>query len=262
MLSTAQAIAPRTDIAARVPAADILFRPVLPLGSCFETPLGGPTTASTRELGTRLSRTPASPEPRTAVLEFGRDEEIVAQDANATYCYLVMSGCVRSVRLMEDGRRQIGDFLFAGDVFGWEALDKHDFGAEAVTQVTLRRYTHRDLDRLADQDPDVAKRLRELLSRRIRSCREQMVRLGRMAASERIASFLLQMAGTLPNSNATIELPMNRVDIGDYLGLTIETVCRQLTRLRQHGTIEIDGAKIVICNQRALLNSGCEPVVH
>jgi len=261
MLSTAQAIAPRPDLALPGPAVDFLFRPVPPLGAPFG-PKGEPGMDVSRELANGLSRTPAMPEPRAIILHFGRDEEIVAQDDAATYCYLIVSGCVRTVRLMEDGRRQIGEFLFAGDVFGWEALDQHDFGAEAVTQVVIRRYTHRDLDRLADQTPEVAKRMRELLSRRIRSGREHMVRLGRMAASERIASFLMQMASMLPNQNATIALPMSRVDIGDYLGLTIETVCRQLTRLRQRGTIEIDGAKIVICNKRALLAGGCEQVVH
>ena len=257
MLPTAQAIAPRANLAMRTPPAGILFRPVPALGVSL-----GLTTATTRELANGLARAPQSPEPNATVLSFDRDDEIVAQDDDATHCYLIVSGCVRTVRLMEDGRRQIGDFLFAGDVFGWEALDKHDFGAEAVTPVTIRRYTHRDLDRLADQDAGVARRLCALLRGRIRSGREHVVRLGRMAASERIASFLVQMTTTLPNHNATIELPMSRVDIGDYLGLTIETVCRQLTRLRQHGTIEIDGAKIVIRNQRVLLASGCDHVVH
>jgi CRP-like cAMP-binding protein len=205
----------------------------------------------------------AALESRATTIHAERDDEIVAQEDPANWCYLVVSGCVRTVRLMEDGRRQVGEFLFAGDLFGWEALDSHDFGAEAVTQVTLRRYARRDLERLADQDRDVARKLRELSSSRLRSGREHMVLLGRKTASERIASFLLEMAAR-SNSDAksAIELPMSRSDMGDYLGLTIETVCRRLTRLRLDGTIAINGTKIAIRNHTALGEAGCERMMH
>jgi CRP/FNR family nitrogen fixation transcriptional regulator len=163
---------------------------------------------------------------------------------------------------MEDGRRQVGEFLFAGDLFGWEALDKHDFGAEAVTPVTLRRYSRRDLDRLADQDRDVARRLYELSSRRLRAGRDHMVLLGRKTAAERIASFIMEMLERTPEVRSRIELPMSRLDMGDYLGLTIETVCRRLSRLRLEGTIAIEGSKIVIRDRHALAEAGCERVVH
>jgi CRP/FNR family transcriptional regulator, nitrogen fixation regulation protein len=205
----------------------------------------------------------AALEPRGTTVRAERDEEIVAQEDVANYCFLVVSGCVRTVRLMEDGRRQVGEFLFAGDLFGWEALDKHDFGAEAVTPVTLRRYARRDLEQLADQDRGVARQLRELSSRRLRSGRDHMLLLGRKTASERIASFLLEMASRAgDDTRPTIELPMSRADMGDYLGLTIETVCRRLTRLRQDGTIAVDGTRIAIRDRRALGEAGCERVVH
>ena len=205
----------------------------------------------------------AALEPRATTIQAERDEEIVAQEDPATYCYQVVSGCVRTVRLMEDGRRHIGEFLFAGDMFGWDALDRHDFGAEAVTPVTLLRYTRQDLEQLADRDIGVARRLRELSSSRLRSGREHMVLLGRKTASERIASFLLEMATrTAGDRRATIELPMSRSDMGDYLGLTVETVCRRLTRLRLDGTIAMEGTKIAIQNRRALGEAGCERMVH
>jgi CRP/FNR family nitrogen fixation transcriptional regulator len=245
MLATSQAIDPQSGIAMNYPVSGLLPRPA-------EAPAG-------------VARVPIleALEPRGITLRFERDEEIVAQEDAAANCYLVVSGCVRTVRLMEDGRRQVGEFLFAGELFGWEALDKHDFGAEAVTPVTLRRYTRRDLERLADQDRDVARRLRELSSSRLRSGREHMVLLGRKTASERIASFLLEMAArTRPDARSMIELPMSRADMGDYLGLTIETVCRRLTRLRLDGTIAMDGTKITIRDRRALGAAGCERVVH
>lgn len=242
MFATTQAVDPRSGIAMNYPATGVMPRP---------SP-GSPMTSLLAPLDQRAS-----------TIRVERDDEIVAQEDAATWCYLIVSGCVRTVRLMEDGRRQVGEFLFAGELFGWEALDKHDFGAEAVTPVTLRRYARRDLDRLVDQDREVARRLRELSSNRLRSGREHMLLLGRKTASERIASFLLEMAErTSPDAQSTIELPMNRGDMGDYLGLTIETVCRRLTRLRLDGTIAIDGAKIAIRDRRALGAAGCERVIH
>ena len=244
MLATTQAIDTRSGIAMSYPAGGLMPRP-----------------AADQACASRSFLAPL--DQRATTLRGDRDDEIVAQEDAATYCYLVVSGCVRTVRLMEDGRRHVGEFLFTGELFGWEALDRHDFGAEAVTPVTLRRYARRDLERLADQDRDVARRLREVSASRVRSGREHMVLLGRKTASERIASFLLEMAErTAVDGRATIELPMNRVDMGDYLGLTIETVCRRLTRLRLDGTIAIDGAKVSIRDRRALGAAGCERVIH
>ncbi len=242
MLATTQAIDARSGIAVTYPASGFMPRPIPAAArSFFLAPL----------------------DQRATTMRFERDEEIVGQEDAATSCYLVVSGCVRTVRLMEDGRRQVGEFLFAGDLFGWEMLDKHDFGAEAVTAVTLRRYARSDLERLADQDRDVARRLRQLSANRLRSGREHMLLLGRKTASERIASFLLDMAERCgAEAKSIIELPMNRGDMGDYLGLTIETVCRRLTRLRQDGTITIDGARVAIRDRRALGAAGCERVVH
>jgi CRP/FNR family nitrogen fixation transcriptional regulator len=192
-------------------------------------------------------------EQKAITLHAARDEEIVAQDDPALYCYRIMSGCVRTVQLMEDGRRQVGEFLFAGDLFGWEALDTHDFSAEAVGSVTLRRYARRDLEILADQNREAARWLRELTAKRLRSGRDHLVLLGRKTASERIASFLLEMAKRTNLNDATLmALPMNRADMGDYLGLTIETVCRQLTQLRQEGTIVVKNGMIAIRDRRAL----------
>jgi CRP-like cAMP-binding protein len=202
-------------------------------------------------------------EPRGTTIRAERDAEIVAQDETAAHCYVVVSGCVRTVQLMEDGRRQVGEFLFAGDLLGWEALDTHDFSAEAVTPVTLRRYARRDVEALADQDRDVARRLRDISARRARTGREHMVLLGRKTASERIASFLLSMAERVAkDGHSPIELPMSRSDMGDYLGLTIETVCRRLTRLRQDGTIMVKGATIAIRDHGALCAADGGRVIH
>jgi len=211
---------------------------------------------------TEAAASPPIP-PRPTVISAARDDEIVAQDDKADYCYLVLSGCARTVRLMQDGRRQVGEFLFAGDVFGWDALDSHDFGVEAVTPVVLHRYSRRSFVAFADSHIDLCRWIRELTSRQACAGRAHMILLGRMTASERIASFLLEMAERMqPDASAHIELPMSRADIADYLGLTIETVSRRLTQLRLDGTITVQGAKIAIRNRRTLENAGCGMTVH
>jgi CRP/FNR family nitrogen fixation transcriptional regulator len=250
MLATSHAVDPRFGVTVGYPIG-------------VHPAAGGVPKSYAGQAGPAKAQILAALESRATTIQAERDDEIVAQEDSANWCYLVVSGCVRTVRLMEDGRRQVGEFLFAGDLFGWEALDKHDFGAEAVTPVTLRRYARRDLEQLADQDRDVARKLRELSSSRLRSGREHMLLLGRKTASERIASFLLEMAAHSPaDARSTIELPMSRSDMGDYLGLTIETVCRRLTRLRLDGTIAISGTKIAIRNYRALGGAGCERMMH
>jgi CRP-like cAMP-binding protein len=222
-----------------------------------------PGLMATPSTGTPCGHVLEALEPRGITIRAERDEEIVAQDEKATHCYLIVSGCVRTAQLLDDGRRQVGEFLFAGDLFGWEALDTHDFSAEAVTPVTLRRYVRRDVEALADQDRDVARRLRDISAGRARAGREHMVLLGRGTASERIAAFLLHMAEQIAqDGGARIELPMSRSDMGDYLGLTIETVCRPLTRLRQEGTITVKGATIAIRDRGALCTPDRGQVIH
>ncbi len=191
-------------------------------------------------------------------MRMDRDAEIVTQGDPAGYCYLLTGGCARTVKLMEDGRRQVGEFLLAGDLFGWEALEEHDFGVEAVTDVTLLRYPRSAIEALADRDRDFARKLRALTAGQIRAGRERVVLLGRKTAGERIASFLIEMAGRIRGGGMMIGLPMSRADMADYLGLTIETVCRGLTQLRNRGVIAVERSKIVILDWRALGIASCE----
>ena len=194
-------------------------------------------------------------------LEIDQDHEIVAQGDEAGYCFLVVSGCVRTVQLLEDGRRHIGAFLFSGDVFGWETLHSHDFGAEAVTPVVLRRFRADAIDDRAADDRLFALKLRQYITQQARITREKLVLLARKTASERIASFLLEMHDRADDDiRGVVNLPMARGDIADYLGLTIETVSRGLTELRRLGMIKVDRARITILNAQALLTSASNKI--
>jgi CRP/FNR family transcriptional regulator len=132
-------------------------------------------------------------------------------------------------------------------------LETHDFGIEAVTPSLLHRFPRDELQEFADAHSNFGRRMRELSARQARASRDHMILLGRKTATERLASFLTALAARLKlEDGAWIVPPMSRSDIADYLGITIETVCRQLKRLRKDGTISANGTKILIHDPRSL----------
>jgi CRP/FNR family nitrogen fixation transcriptional regulator len=176
--------------------------------------------------------------PMGAVVRLGRNTEFVAQDEPSAYCYQIVSGCVRTAMVMEDGRRQIGEFLFAGDLLGYETDGRQPFAASTVGDAVLRRFRRCAIDQLAARDPDFDGHLRQYLTAQLRTARNRLALLGRGTAVERIVGFLREMQGRLSDGGATdFELPMKLVDVADYLGLALETVCRGMADLRKAGAI-------------------------
>jgi CRP/FNR family transcriptional regulator, nitrogen fixation regulation protein len=204
-------------------------------------------------------RQPATPDALDLLEQFGatmvveREHEIHGQGDTAEYCWRILSGCVRTVKLMEDGRRQVADFLFPGDLLGLDDLGTHDFSAEAVTEVTLRRYPRRMVEALADSHAALARRLRALALANLRSAHEQMVMLGRKTAVEKVGWFVLEMEHrATPRGQKVTEVPMSRADIADHLGLTVETVCRILAHMKREGVVRLHRIGIEILDRRML----------
>ena len=239
------------------PEAHPYRRPSLP-DSCGDR-AGAPHSVPGPAAQASPRRVPEPFVPASVTINYARDEEIIAQDEKAEYGFQVVGGCVRTVRLLEDGRRQVGEFLMPGDLFGWENGADHSFGAEAVTPVTLYRFHLRTLEEKAATDSGFACKLRQHAAAQMRRMRAQLVLLGRKTAFERIASFLVEMSERLhAKPEPAIELPMSRTDIADYLGMTIETVCRGLSELRQRGTITVERSRIVVRDRLALGAAGSD----
>ncbi len=169
---------------------------------------------------------------------FARDAEIYAEGAAADCWYKVVSGTVRICKLLADGRRHIAEFCFAGDCFGLPPAGTRVFSAEAVGDVIVMRYPQRLADRLIDENPRLARGLYDKTLRDLAHAQTRMLLLGRMTASERVARFLLELAERR-DARHVLDLPMSRSDIADYLGLTIETVCRVLSIFKRDGVIAI-----------------------
>ena len=185
---------------------------------------------------------------------YHKDEEVYGEDEPAEYVYQVVSGSVRSYKLLSDGRRQIGAFYLPGDVFGLESGPTHRLTAEAVADTTVRLVKRRNLEQAAGITVQVARSLWAMTAGELRHAEDHMLLLGRKNAMERVASFLLEMDRRLAGTGM-VALPMCRRDIGDYLGLTLETVSRALSQLHGDGVLGFSGARqIVLRNRQRLRN--------
>jgi len=187
-----------------------------------------------------------------ASMSYPRNSEIFGENDPADYLYKIVSGTVRTYKILSDGRRQIGGFYLPGDIFGLEYAATHTLSAEAVTDVKVVVVKRSALTALAGRDPAIGKELFTLTGRALQQAQDRILLLIK-SAQERVASFLLEMAARSPDGNA-IELPMSRQDIADYLGLTIETVSRTLTALESSAAIEVATSRRILLRNRTALS--------
>ncbi len=187
-------------------------------------------------------------------VKYEHDEEIYGETEKALAFYKVMTGAVRTHKLLSDGRRQIGAFHFEGDLFGFGAGEVHRFTAEAVVGTTVLAFKRRTLEQLAARDLDVARWLWAVTARNLSHAEEQMMLLGRKTATERVATFLLEMDECM-QPVGSMTLPMSRLDIADYLGLSVETVSRTISQLQNEGAVELLGKRGVVLHSRAKLRA-------
>jgi CRP/FNR family nitrogen fixation transcriptional regulator len=173
-----------------------------------------------------------------ARLSFARNDEIYAEGDGSDCWYKVVSGTVRICKLLADGRRHIAEFCFSGDCFGIDNAGERQYSAEAVDEVIVMRFQRKATESLIDHNSAVARQFCETMLRDLANAHGRTLLLGRMTAPERVATFLLEMFERR-NRSKTLDLPMSRNDIADYLGLTIETVCRTLSGFKRDGIIAI-----------------------
>jgi CRP/FNR family transcriptional regulator, nitrogen fixation regulation protein len=178
---------------------------------------------------------------------YKKGTEIYGEKEPAEYVYQVKIGAVRSYKLLSDGRRQIGAFHLAGDIFGLENGSEHRFTAEAIVDTTVRLIKRRSLELVAESDAMVARNLLGMTTNNLQHAEDHMLLLGRKTSVERVAAFLIEMDRRL-TAAGVLALPMSRRDIADYLGVTLETVSRALSRLHELGILGFIGS-----NQRQIV---------
>ena len=175
-------------------------------------------------------------------VRFKPGQAVFAQDDAAAFCYNLLEGVMRLYKLLPDGRRQIVGFALPGDFLGVSAAERHGFSADAVGPVVVCRFPRTLFARFAGPKSHLLSRINEIEAGELNRARDQLVLLGRRSAEEKVASFLIGWRNRLARLDqpaATVPLPMGRLDIADYLGLTVETVSRTFTKLEREGVIEI-----------------------
>jgi CRP/FNR family transcriptional regulator, anaerobic regulatory protein len=169
-------------------------------------------------------------------VQFAPNEALFSVGQVASSVHSLISGVARLYKLLPDGRRQVIGFALPGDFLGTAATDRYSFSAEAVDTVTACRLSREAFAHFIERRPHFLIRINEFVARELMLAQEQMLLLGRRTAEEKVASFLVNWRDRLAqigDNQPTISLPMSRQDIADYLGLTIETVSRTLTRFER-----------------------------
>ncbi|HVO02949.1 MAG TPA: helix-turn-helix domain-containing protein [Candidatus Cybelea sp.] len=188
-----------------------------------------------------------------STLSFRRNSAVFNEGDPSKHVYKVVSGAIRTCRVLMDGRRQIADFYLPGDFFGLDWESEHTFTAEAVADAVVISYPKSQLEQLGETTPAIRKLLMAMLCKGLSATQNHIVMLGRQTAHERLAWFLLRSMKRNGLERGALDLPMSRLDIADYLGLTIETVSRGISEFKRRRYISIANAhQISVTNAEAL----------
>lgn len=160
---------------------------------------------------------------------FQRDAEIYGQEEPVMMLYRVLHGVVRTTRMGLDGRRQVGSFYYAGDLFGLEIGPLHDYSAEALSDCEVQM-VRRSAVRTFAGDVELDRAILEATRGELQRTQDHVMLLGRKGAREKVAAFLLSL--TDGGRRDSVDMPMGRQDMADYLGLTMETVSRMISQLQ------------------------------
>jgi CRP/FNR family transcriptional regulator len=190
----------------------------------------------------------------TVVLETGQCLYHAGERPDAGY--IVKSGLLRQAMFLADGRRQIVRFVFPDDVLDWTDAAVMPFSVEAVEHTKVRCISRAQLERMFGRNARAHANWKRLGERRFHEMQSHAVVLGRLSSIERLAYFLIWLSQrTAAAPDGLLHLPMMRGDIADYLGLTVETVSRGFTILRDMGLIDPMSSRHVRLKKPAALRS-------
>ena len=175
----------------------------------------------------------------TQALRLPAGATLVRTGENRQYIFTLTEGALRLVRTLADGRRQITGFVLPGDYVGLTETPRHRHDIEAVVDSRVCRTPLADMRRLRERHPLLERKLMQRTSMELAAAQDAGLLLARLQPSERLAQFLLRLAARADTPGDTVALPMGRGDIADHLGLTMETISRTFTKLRQQQLIAL-----------------------
>jgi len=184
-------------------------------------------------------------------MRFDRGATFIDEGEPATDFFNLSAGTVKLFKLLPDGRQQVTGFASAGHFLGLAVSQFYAFSAQAIEPVQLCRFSRPKLQLLMTDFPKLEHKLLETACNELATAQGQMLLLGRKTARERVASFLVSMLHEVPcGSDNHIRLPMTRGEIADYLGLTIETVSRTLSRFKADRKVGLPSNDMVVVLDR------------
>lgn len=187
------------------------------------------------------------------------EQSVFHEGDPARRVFMVTHGALKLYTLLADGRRQVTGFMFPGDFLGISVDEEYAFTVEALEPSELWWFSREAFDRFLSEHSQVERELYRMAAHELAEAQRQMVLLGRKAAAERLASFFLSLLERTERVSGaperSFDLPMTRIDIADYLGLTKETVSRMLAHLRSRGLIRLQSQNRVEVLDRAGLRS-------
>jgi CRP-like cAMP-binding protein len=183
-------------------------------------------------------------------------QDIFFEGDRATHIFEIVEGTVAAYRILPDGERHVVSFYFPGDVLGYCCGRTYGMSAHTITAVKLKRVPSACVERMMDARPEFARRLLQLASDELKATRDHLLCIAAKSAEAKMASFLLALShrnATMGDNPAEVMLQMTRIDIADYLGLTVETVSRTLTKMKTAGVISLPRSTCVLLrDDRAL----------
>ena len=192
--------------------------------------------------------------------EFKNKQTIFLQQEEANNLYNITKGNVKIYRLLSDGRIQIIGFLYPGDFFGSYKKEKYNYSAESIGEVRSCVFKQTSLDNYLEKNMTLAKELLHMTSHELTLAQDRMGVLGKMNANERVAQFILNISDQRARigwQNNPVSLPMTRQDIADYLGLTLETVSREISRFKTANIIKLMNLKQIFIVDKEKLTKIC-----
>lgn len=223
---------------------------------CYDT-----TPRGAERANDLLSAASASSRARLQMLgkaaRFHAGQSLFDDDEPADALFEITAGVIKLYKLLADGRCQVIDFLYPGELLGLSVGERYAYTAEAVGPAAARRYARKPFEAIVADDPALARRLMGRVSDELRAAQDHLLLLGRKSAGERVASFLLALAGR-SEDDESLDIPMTRSDIADYLGLTTETVSRTFSQLKAQGIISILSMRRAAIRRRDVLHHAAQ----
>ncbi len=193
---------------------------------------------------------------RTPIERAVPGKTIIFEGDRAEHVFAVYSGDLRICRQLNDGRRVITGFLAAGDIVGVSFKNRYLYSVEAINEVLFQRQSRNSFERRLQSSPQLRPFVLSKLCDEVAAAQDQMVLLSCKSAEERVCAFLLaqlRRSVAAGGEKSLVNLPMTRLDIADYLGMTIETVSRTITKLAGQGILAADRRHEIVVLKKSLL---------